>query len=89
MTSTNVRIVATYQTGCFCSFDGDLPTYPAGDPFSTEPRFNFKHEARIYAKKHGLEIVSWNKYKSALARLAQGCPHRTEQFLRLSWELAY
>ena len=85
---TLAKIISSYQTGCFCSHDGDLPRFPDGEPFDTEPRFNFRREARNYAAKHGLEIVAWNKHKGATARLAKACPHRSEQFLRLGWELA-
>ena len=82
------KITCNYQTGCFCQFDGDLPKFPDGEPFSTEPRFNFRKEARTYADKHGLTIVEWNKYKSALATYPAPCQHRLVQFLRISWGLA-
>ncbi len=85
---TRAKIIVTYQTGCFCQFDGELPTFPDGEPFSTEPRFNFKREARAYADKHGLTIVAWNKYKSATASYPAQCKHRPVQFLRIAWLLA-
>ena len=86
--TSKCKITCGYQTGCFCQFDGDLPTFPDGEPFRTEPRFNFKKEARVYAAKQGLTIVEWNKYKSALATYPAPCPHRPVQFLRLSWAMA-
>lgn len=83
---TTARIVASWQTCCQCNYARG--NTPPGETFSTEPRFNFKREARLYAKHNGMKIIAWNKYKSALAMLPVACPHRDEQHVRLSWELA-
>ncbi len=83
---TNARIVASWQTCCVCNYGRGNPA--VGEAFSTEPRFNFKHEAQQYAKRNGMKIIAWNKYKSALAMLPVKCSHRDEQHVRLSWELA-
>ncbi len=81
-----VRIVASWQTCCQCNHDRE--PFQQGRAFSTEPRFNFKREAQQYAEETGMEVIAWNKYKSALAMLPVKCSHRNEQHVRLSWELA-
>lgn len=85
-TNMRAKIVATYSDGCFC----ERPNLPASLSFPVEPRFEFKKEAREYAKIQGITDLQWNRAdRAALGILPFSCNHRTEQTVRLTWGIVY
>lgn len=69
------RIVPRRISHCFC----ELPKLPPGHSFLIAPRLHFRAEVKKYAKRHGLRIVAWGKYKQATVIQPVSCAHRKEQ----------
>ena len=76
-------IQANYTSCCFC----DKPPLPDGEPFETEPRFEFKKAAIRYADKHHLTIIQGKtRDKVAIAKSNHICTHG-QNYVRLDWGL--
>ena len=87
MKMNKARITAHYNTGCFC----DKPELTEGIPFPTEPRFNFKKEAKALAAKIGVVDLQFShgSYRSATALLHAPCVHHADQIVGFDWSVVY
>ena len=79
-----VRIVGNYSEWCFCE--------GRRRPLAPVPRvpyrpFRFAQAARAFAEKNRLRFGGFNKDKSAWAVDPVPCAHRSEQRVRIDWEL--
>jgi len=80
------KIVATYSDGCFC----ERPNLPDSLSFSIEPRFQFRKQAREYARIQGIRDLQWTRAdKAVMGILPIECKHRAEQAVRLTWGIVY